>query len=538
MIPSPTSRQQISRSLAPNRRGATAGRRRVLRGMAPLLLLTALLSPGLGAQNHFGAVTFDQTVQSTISTALRLDSLQNFVRQLSGVLPITINGANAWLPHRAAGSGSTQFRNAAQHIANVFERYGLSPVIENNASPWTKLNVVGTLPGRRAEYVVICGHFDSANNTCPGADDNGSGTSAVMEAARILRGLQFEYTIKFIAFGGEEQGMKGSQQYMTAHASDSIRAAINCDMIMWDGDTDRVLQIHAIANAGTQYSEDLADFIIWTNTTYTLPNVCSMWKPGITASDHSSFWNTGRSAVLLIEEYASDFNPYYHTGNDSWTTMNTPGAQAMFRNATKLTVASAMHLAQLVQPTPVTLASFTAEAEGRAALLRWSTASETNNAGFRIERAAYPSLEFEPVGYVPGNGTSAQAHEYRFLDTQAPRGKLLYRLRQVDTDGSEDVSFVASVTIGIDAASVELLATYPNPAVTSTTVAFSLPEAMTATLRVHDLLGRQVAELASGPRPAGMHAVPVSVAALRTGTYLLVLETPRGTASRRFSVMR
>jgi hypothetical protein len=538
MIPSHTSEQQISRSRTPHRRGTAAGMLLSPRVLAPLLLLTALLPAGLRAQNHFGTVTFDQTVQSTISTALRLDSLQNFLRQLSGVLPITINGSNAWLPHRAAGSGSTQFRNAAQHIANVFARYGLSPVIENNASPWTKLNVVGTLPGRRAEYVVICGHFDSANNTCPGADDNGSGTSAVLEAARILRGLQFEYTIKFIAFGGEEQGMKGSQEYMTAHPADSIRAAINCDMIMWDGDTDRVLQIHAIANAGTQYSEDLADFIIWTNTTYTLPNICNLWMPGISASDHSSFWNAGRSAVLLIEEYASDFNPWYHTGNDSWTNMNTPGAQAMFRNATKLTVASAMHLAQLAQPTPVSLVAFTAEADGRAALLRWRTDSETNNAGFRIERAVYPSLAFVPVGYVPGHGTSAQAHEYRYLDTQAPRGRLLYRLRQVDTDGNEDVSFVAAVNIGIDAATVELLATYPNPAATSTTVAFSLPETMTVTLRVHDLLGRQVAELASGPRAAGTHALPVSVTALQTGTYVLVLETPRGSVSRRVSVMR
>jgi hypothetical protein len=490
------------------------------------------------AANFFGTPVFDQTVQTTVSSTLRLDSLQNFMKQLCGMLPVMIGGSSVYIPHRYAGNGSTQFRNAAEHIANIFARYGLSPVIENNATPWTKINVVGTLPGRRAEYIVLCGHFDSANNTCPGSDDNASGTCAVLEAARILRGMQFEYTIKFIAFGGEEQGMKGSAQYMTAHASDSIRASINCDMIEWDADTNRVLQIHAIANAGGQYSEDMADYVVAVNGAYSLPNVCQIHLPGITASDHSSFWNKNRSALLFIEEYGSDFNPYYHTGNDSWRNMDVPGNQALFLNATKLTVASAMHLAQLVQPTPVTLVAFSATVTREAdVLLRWSTASEINNAGFRIERAATPLGDFEPLGFVPARNGSA-THEYLYTDASVPRGRWWYRLRQVDTDGTETLSHAVVADVGIDPASPLLYALYPNPATSAATISYSLSSDARVSLRVLDMLGREVALIAEGIRATGTHQENLNVSRLPAGSYVLLLETSAGSTTRRLSVTR
>lgn len=60
-------------------------------------------------------------------------------------------------------------------------------------------------------YVIICGHFDSING--PGVNDNGSGTSIIMEAAKILKDVPTEYSIKFIHFSGEEQGLYGSKHY-------------------------------------------------------------------------------------------------------------------------------------------------------------------------------------------------------------------------------------------------------------------------------------------------------------------------------------
>lgn len=60
-------------------------------------------------------------------------------------------------------------------------------------------------------YVIICGHYDTS--TGPGVSDNGSGTSIILEAARILKDIPTEYSIKFIHFSGEEQGLQGSAHY-------------------------------------------------------------------------------------------------------------------------------------------------------------------------------------------------------------------------------------------------------------------------------------------------------------------------------------
>ena len=64
----------------------------------------------------------------------------------------------------------------------------------------------------RINTLPICGHFDSING--PGVNDNGSGTSVILEAARILQNISTEYSVKFIHFSGEEQRGKGSSHYV------------------------------------------------------------------------------------------------------------------------------------------------------------------------------------------------------------------------------------------------------------------------------------------------------------------------------------
>ncbi len=315
-----------------------------------LLLVFLGLSATTSAQNYYGTVSELPVVTKTINTALSLDSLQTFLKQLTGELQVIVDGMPVSIPHRFAGGGSQEYRDAARHIANTFDRYGLQPVLENNAMPYTTLNVIGTLPGRRAEYVVICGHFDSKSEECPGADDNASGTSAVLEAARLLHSIAFEYTIKFIAFGGEELGMLGSGAYVMVHGGDSIRAVVNLDMIAWDGDANRVVQIHSTNPTATNRSDELAVLITDVDEVYSLPNEVRLHSPGIDVSDHAPFWARGHSAVLLIEEYGSDFNPSYHSPQDTWSSMSGAAHQALFKNITQLAVASVMHLAQPLDP--------------------------------------------------------------------------------------------------------------------------------------------------------------------------------------------
>ena len=79
---------------------------------------------------------------------------------------------------------------------------------------------------------------------------------------------------------------------------------------------------------------------------------------------------------------------------------------------------------------------------------------------------------------------------------------------------------------------------YPNPVASSATLRFTLPEAGDIALRVYDLLGRVVAEVASGTHEAGAHTATFDASALPSGVYLVRLQTPRGAVTQRLTHVR
>ena len=171
---------------------------------------------------------------------------------------------------------------------------------------------------------------------------------------------------------------------------------------------------------------------------------------------------------------------------------------------------------------PVELTAFTASTSGESVDLRWSTASETNNAGFDVERST-DGETFTAIGFEPGVGTTEEAQSYRFVDRDAPFATtLFYRLRQVDTDGTFEYSPVVEVQVTPSA--VALLPVAPNPVSASARLRYELPEATTVRLQVFDLLGRRVATLADGEKPAGRHEVSWRSAGLASGTYFVRLQ--------------
>ncbi|HRE11119.1 MAG TPA: M28 family peptidase, partial [Ignavibacteria bacterium] len=105
-------------------------------------------------------------------------------------------------------------------------------------------NVLATKIGSKYpnQYYIICGHYDNmpSGSLAPGADDNASGTCAVMEAARLLAPFTFDYTLIFVAFDEEEQGLIGSHAYADSsyNRGDSIKGVLNFDMIAWDSNND------------------------------------------------------------------------------------------------------------------------------------------------------------------------------------------------------------------------------------------------------------------------------------------------------------
>lgn len=238
---------------------------------------------------------------------------------------------------------------------------GLNPVCHAWATnSHAGYNVVGTQTGTTAsnEFVLITAHLDDmpSSGRAPGADDNASGSAAVLAATSVLSQYRFDRSIRYLLFTGEEQGLLGSAAYAAATKTtgDDIRGVLNLDMISWDGSGDPTLLIytHSVGHAG--YSNDLEIAATFTNVVaaYGLrlqPEI----RPGdwMVYSDHASFWSQGYPAILAIEYFDlyddpnDDRNPYYHTANDTLAAMNIPYFTA-FAQASVGTVA---HLARVAE---------------------------------------------------------------------------------------------------------------------------------------------------------------------------------------------
>jgi Zn-dependent M28 family amino/carboxypeptidase len=184
-----------------------------------------------------------------------------------------------------------------------------------------------------------------SSGLAPGADDNGSGSVAVLQAAEILTPYNFDATLRFVLFTGEEQGLLGSAAYAQLVQSQDIRGVLNMDMIAWDNVSGPDMDLHA--NSSVAGSMALAQLYSDAVTAYGLTLTPAIYSNGTGASDHASFWNVGIPAFLAIENYRSDtgipsdFNAYYHTTSDRIQYFN----QTFFSNMTKASLATFAHMA-------------------------------------------------------------------------------------------------------------------------------------------------------------------------------------------------
>jgi photosystem II stability/assembly factor-like uncharacterized protein len=238
-------------------------------------------------------------------------------------------------------SGNGMFAKSDNSATSWLSQLHLLPDASLNNVLTTKIGT--TYPD---QYFIICAHYDDmpSGAVAPGADDNGSGTAAVIEAARILAPFDFKYSIRFVLFSGEEQGLIGSAAYanQAAAAGDQILGVLNMDMIGYDGNNDGHFDIY-VGNMAS--SQEIGNIMVNNILTFQLPLVADyiIGTSGIaTASDHASFWNAGYPAVMHIEDY-QDFTPFYHTVNDLLSSLR----QTYFHNNAKLTIGTLAMLAQV-----------------------------------------------------------------------------------------------------------------------------------------------------------------------------------------------
>jgi hypothetical protein len=170
---------------------------------------------------------------------------------------------------------------------------------------------------------------------------------------------------------------------------------------------------------------------------------------------------------------------------------------------------------------PVELATFTAEVVNNTVALNWTTATETNNSGFEVERKA--DGQFQSIGFIEGNGTSTELHSYSFVDDQVTTGSYTYRLKQIDFNGVFEYS--DEVVVEVSAPREFALAqNYPNPFNPSTVIDFSLPVDAKVTLKIFDVLGQEVMTLVNANYDAGTHQVEFNAKNLNSGLYIYSIE--------------
>ncbi|MDI6855914.1 MAG: M20/M25/M40 family metallo-hydrolase [Candidatus Thermoplasmatota archaeon] len=225
---------------------------------------------------------------------------------------------------------------AAKWLFEVMNGFGLwveyDEFVYNNV---TLRNVIGTLNGSSAQTFILSAHYDTINlfdevkspsnpnAPAPGANDDASGIAVVLECARVLASAKYNLnaSIQFVAFCGEEQGMKGSEHYAERLVSENktLIGMINLDMVGYPHNSNLTLTYN--------YDSD------WLASA--IEQVCLESRIGLSirkyldaqaVCDQAPFWKRGTPAVLVSEDYYRNLwnfsYPYLHSANDTSDKLN------------------------------------------------------------------------------------------------------------------------------------------------------------------------------------------------------------------------
>ena len=154
---------------------------------------------------------------------------------------------------------------------------------------------------------------------------------------------------------------------------------------------------------------------------------------------------------------------------------------------------------------PVELVSFKAETKEGTVRLSWTTASESNNYGFNIERQI-ENEKWSDIGFVKGHGTSSIPHIYSFVDENPPMELLFYRIKQTDFDG--EFTYYEPIKVTVTAPETfALLQNYPNPFNPYTEINYQLPKKEHVSIIIYNLQGQKVRTLVEGMQVANYYSI-------------------------------
>lgn len=246
-------------------------------------------------------------------------------------------------------TGSTANNNAYNWLKNKYLSFGYTntQIFEDSFTYGSSnsKNLVITKTGTLYPntFVIICGHYDTINGV--GANDNGTATAMLLEMARILKDVPTQYSIKFIHFSGEEQGLIGSQHYVN-NVVNATSPKMNIKLVF---NIDEVGGVSSLSNTIITCERDTNNFPSTNNAasntvTQELMNCVTLYSPLQTnlsyayASDYMPF-QANNEVITGLYEYNE--SPHRHTTNDTLANMDF----TYFYNVAKAALGAAQHFA-------------------------------------------------------------------------------------------------------------------------------------------------------------------------------------------------
>jgi PKD repeat protein len=364
------------------------------------------------------------------------------------------------------------------------EFHNFSYVNATGVTHWVR-SVILTLPGLNTSsnaVYYIYNHVDSMlsfgqftlddllYNNCPGADDDGSGVAATLEAARVMRKFGFQDTIKFAFFNGEELGLLGSGYYMQdmKNKNENVQGGIDYDMIGYcqgNAQYDLDLEWNAASAWQGQHYMDV-------NNRYGIGlKIEGTQVSGSIPSDVTRFYNLGYPSVFGIEW---TFSPVYHTKADRVDLMNFTFVQKL----TKLAVAELAEMARLLYvdvsiDNDSVSASTVRPNEGDNVVI---TANVNNTGSLNasdLEVAFYDNgVEFASNRiWVPANGTNVTTANWKAVQGSHVITVELDPVNEiVETNETNNTAFI---TVAVNDKPRAVLSAVPLTIMTNDTVSFN-----------------------------------------------------------------
>ncbi len=189
-------------------------------------------------------------------------------------------------------------------------------------------------------------------------------------------------------------------------------------------------------------------------------------------------------------------------------------------------------------PVPVELTLFSGRYINGSVQLEWTTATETNNFGFEVQKR-YDNTSYEKIGFVPGNGTTTNGMQYSFEDNDLFAGRIFYRLKQLDFNGEFEYSSEILVEV-LNLTNYQLFQNYPNPFNPNTSIKYSVPVQSKIKIKItlYDIIGNEVSTLFDGIQQSGVHEINLTADNLPSGVYFISMTAENFNKAIKITLMK